>query len=100
VPEEVLDRLNPSGGQRFSNQVHWARYFLVESGYVDRSRPGVWRLTELGSSVGILSPTALRSLVDDVQEKSRVQRAAQGPRPNALTPGTNPPSTREVIATL
>ena len=26
VPDSVLDQLNPAGGQRFSNQVHWARF--------------------------------------------------------------------------
>lgn len=38
VPDEVLDALNPSGGRKFPNQVHWARFYLAEDGYPDRSK--------------------------------------------------------------
>lgn len=71
VPDEVLDELNPSGGQRFPNQVHWARFFLVDAGLIDRSRRGVWKLTEAASGIGPLSDAGLVSLVRGVQERSR-----------------------------
>jgi restriction system protein len=46
VPDAVLDRENQGGVSRFSNQVHWARFYLAEAGFIDRSQRGVWRLTE------------------------------------------------------
>jgi len=78
VPEETLDRINPAGGQRFPNQVHWARYFLVEAGYIDRSRPGVWKLTDLGNATKMLSMEDVRRLVTDVHESSRTAKSAIG----------------------
>ena len=74
VPDSVMDRLNTTGGSRFINQVHWARYFLAEDGLIDRSRRGVWALTEKGSSVFVLSPAQLRALVTEVQRREREAR--------------------------
>ena len=44
----LLAALNKSGETRFSNQVDWARFYLVRSGYLDSSKRGVWTLTEKG----------------------------------------------------
>lgn len=74
VPDEVLDRVNTTGGPRFTNQVHWARYFLAEDGYIDRSRRGVWALTEKGSLAPALSLAQLRLLVSEVQRREREAR--------------------------
>ncbi len=71
VGDEVLDQTNPAGGQRFPNQVHWARFYLAEEGYIDRSRHGVWKLTDAGAKVGQLSDAALCDLVDRVQQGAR-----------------------------
>jgi restriction system protein len=79
VPDEVLDQTNPTGGQRFPNQVHWARFFLVEGGLLDRSRHGVWNLTEAGLKRGQLDETAIEALVEEVQERSRLKAAAKPP---------------------
>lgn len=74
VSDAILDQQNQTGGPRFANQVHWARYFLAESGLIDRTRRGVWALTELGTSAGRLSPAELRALVSEVHGRSRGQR--------------------------
>ncbi len=76
VPDDVLDQLNPSGGQRFTNQVHWARFFLADAGFIDRSKRGVWKLTDVGSGAGQLSDVQLVDLVREVQERSRNIAAA------------------------
>lgn len=68
VPDEVLDQLNPAGGQRFPNQVHWARFYLADAGYIDRSKHGVWKLTDLGTSVSQLDSGTLTYLVESVQK--------------------------------
>jgi len=74
VSDTVLDRTITTGGSRFTNQVHWARYFLAEDGYIDRSRRGVWALTEKGSVSQSLSPAKLRKLVTEVQRREREAR--------------------------
>lgn len=61
LPDEVLDDQLESGSSRFENQVGWARYYLVRSGYLDSSQRGVWALTEKGRSTDALSD-------DDVAE--------------------------------
>lgn len=72
VSDEVLDQLNPSGGQRFPNQVHWARFYLADAGYIDRSKHGVWKLTDTGSAFTSLDEAALEVLVREVQGRSAV----------------------------
>lgn len=87
VPDDVLDQLNPSGGQRFANQVHWARFFLADAGFIDRSKRGVWKLTDVGSSAGSLSDSQLVDLVRGVQERSRNAAAvADDGIPGPITP--------------
>jgi len=89
VPDTVLDQLNPAGGQRFPNQVHWARYYLAEAGYIDRSRRGVWRLSELGANAGELSAATVAALVGGVQAAYRESAEAAPPKTtksDAVTP--------------
>lgn len=76
VTDDVLDRINPAGGQRFPNQVHWARFFLAEAGFIDRSRHGVWKLTEKGTKFGQLDEAAIKALVEEVQERERSRKVA------------------------
>ena len=37
-----------NGQSRVRNQVQWARFYLVRSGYLDSSKSGIWSLTEKG----------------------------------------------------
>ncbi len=48
IPQSVLDEELPSGGSRFSNQIHWARFYLTKAGLLDSSKRGVWSLTDAG----------------------------------------------------
>ncbi|MBI5572272.1 MAG: restriction endonuclease [Desulfomonile tiedjei] len=48
LSDRQLDEQLKSGSSRFVNDVHWARFYLVKSGYLDSSERGVWRLTEKG----------------------------------------------------
>lgn len=59
LTDEELDAELPSGGSRFHNQVHWARFYLAKAGYVESSSRGVWRLTEKGRETSTLSPDAV-----------------------------------------
>lgn len=70
IPDDVLDQINPAGGQRFSNQVHWARFFLVGAGLIDRSKHGVWKLTDAGIQAGQLDDRAISDLIKKGREKT------------------------------
>ena len=72
VSDAALDQLNPAGGQRFPNQVHWARFYLADAGYIDRSKHGVWKLTDTGADLSALDGAALEALVREVQARSTV----------------------------
>ncbi|MFK8057672.1 MAG: restriction endonuclease [Saprospiraceae bacterium] len=48
--DEVLDQTLKSGGNRFHNQVAWARQYLVWEGHLDSSKHGTWTLTDKGRS--------------------------------------------------
>jgi len=66
LPAETLDDQLESGSSRFENQVAWARYYLVRSGYIDSSRRGVWALTEKGRGTAKLTDEEIRLLIQEV----------------------------------
>src|SRR4051812_39950643 len=72
VPDSVREEKLANGRTpRFDNQVHWARLYLADTGYIDRSRRGVWSLTEKGRQAGQLSDAEVRGIVDEVQGRAR-----------------------------
>ena len=66
LPDQVLEDTIESGSSRFGNQVAWARYYLVRSGYLDSSRRGVWALTEKGRQVTALTDAEVAEIVKGV----------------------------------
>lgn len=50
-----------SGGERFHNQVQWARQYLVWEGLLDTAKRGVWTLTPKGNQLR-LTPESSREL--------------------------------------
>src|SRR5665213_1920018 len=74
VPDAVLDQTITGGMSRFANQVHWARYYLAEAGYIDRSRRGVWKLSEMAQFSEPLTQRQIDQLVSKVQEDTRLGR--------------------------
>jgi restriction system protein len=76
LPDSVLEERLASGSSRFDNQVSWARYYLVRSGYIDSSRRGVWALTEKGRDVEALSKEEIAMIVQDVVAEWKATRSA------------------------
>ena len=70
LPDEVLDKTLKNGVSRFENQVHWARFYLARTGYIDSSKRGVWALTDKGKNVDKLSEEKLREIIQEVQSKT------------------------------
>lgn len=59
VSEVEQEAVNKNGLSRVKNQVHWARQYLVWSGYLDSSRRGVWSLTNKGTTLDLSAFNAL-----------------------------------------
>lgn len=66
LPEEVLEKTLKSGVSRFENQVHWARFYLFKTGYIDSSKRGVWSLTEKGQKAPVFTKDQLREIIQQV----------------------------------
>lgn len=75
VTDEELAVQNVGGNSRFENDVAWARFYLVRTGYVDSSRRGVWSLTELGRLTTMLGDDDLREIIRKSQGSVRNKRA-------------------------
>ena len=73
IPEEEQNELIASGQSRFANEIGWARFYLVKTGYVDSSKRGVWSLTTKGLNASLTHQDAL-SILREVQATSKVER--------------------------
>ena len=60
-----------SGGSRFENQVAWARWYLVNAGFIDGSRRGICEAHRPGWATEFLKDDALRNVFEQTQAKYR-----------------------------
>jgi restriction system protein len=58
LPPEVLEAKMKSGGDRFHNQVQWARQYLAWEGLLDSTQRGVWTLTAKGAKTHLNDETS------------------------------------------
>ena len=82
ISEEEQNDLLTSGQPRYVNDIHWARYYLVQSGYIDSSERGVWSLTKKGLSASLSHQDALsifREVLDIYRESQAARRKEPGP---------------------
>ncbi len=77
LPDDYLKEINKGGESRFGNDVDWARFYLVRTGYLDASKRGVWSLTEAGKRIKIDAESAARIV--------RYNREAADNQPSAAT---------------
>lgn len=63
ISDEERAEEHRSGGSRFENDVAWARFYLVRTGYLDSSRRGVWSLTEQGRKAEQLSDEQINEVI-------------------------------------
>ncbi len=77
LPTEILDKRLRNGVSRYENQIHWARFYLAKTGYIDSSKRGIWTLTELGQNAPTFSEEGLKEIISKVQlqtTKSKLQK--------------------------
>jgi restriction system protein len=60
ISEEEMNEVTSSGQSRIANQIHWARYYLVKSDFLDSSKRGVWALTEKGLNANLTEKEVLK----------------------------------------
>lgn len=48
ISDEIREETMKSGVNRFNNQIAWARQYLIWEGYLDKSKRGVWTLSDKG----------------------------------------------------
>lgn len=71
ISDAERDEENRSGTSRFENEVAWARFYLVRTGYLDSSKRGVWSLTDLGREAGALTSKDVDDIFSAVQTQKR-----------------------------
>lgn len=59
ITEAEQQAVNKNGLSRVKNQVHWARQYLVWTGYLGSSKLGVWNLTDKGMTADLSTFNAL-----------------------------------------
>jgi restriction system protein len=70
LTEEERSLRNQSGPYRFENDVAWARFYLVRTGFLESSRRGVWSLTERGRTAGTLTDEQINKILRKVVTSS------------------------------
>jgi restriction system protein len=77
LSDDVLDKQLKNGQSRFENQVHWARFYLSTTGYLDSSGRGIWALTEKGRNAPVFTDTQLREIIQEVQKRTSKSRTSK-----------------------
>ena len=67
----MLEETLSTGASRFENKIAWVRLYLVLTGFLDRSKRGVWALTEKGQTSPLLSDNEISQLLLDVQRQGK-----------------------------
>lgn len=85
IPAEQRDVTNKSGQSRLSNDIHWARFYLVKAGFINASRRGVWALTPKGTQAFLSRDDAL-NVFREVQVQFGTGREADEPEQHEEEP--------------
>ena len=93
VPDELRNTVRKSGQERFYNQVHWARQYLVWEGLIESGRRGVWSLTPAGRGVSLTDEQARQIFLRQVQRQARLRQGAKSLGPAQAEQEVAPPDT-------
>lgn len=78
VPESLRNEILKSGQERFYNQVHWARQYLVWEGMIDSKRRGVWTLTPLGQATHLTPEQSREIFLRQVRRQAMLRKGISG----------------------
>jgi restriction system protein len=74
VPESLRNEILSSGQERFYNQVHWARQYLVWEGLIDSGKRGVWTLTPKGLQTQLDAKSAREIFLEQVRKRAVIRK--------------------------
>lgn len=77
--DEINETRGKNNVNKFENEVAFARNYLVNAGYIDKSVYGIWTLTEAGKSVDMTSEMAsdiFKNVLSSSPSKQRKNTAA------------------------
>ncbi len=79
VPENLRNEILKSGQERFYNQVHWARQYLVWEGLIESGKRGVWSLTQSGKNVVLSHEQSREIFLRQVQRQAKLRKPTTEP---------------------
>jgi restriction system protein len=82
VSEAEQEAVNKNGLSRVKNQVHWARQYLVWSGYLDSSKRGVWSLTNKGATVNLTAFNSLEIFREVLTTRAKLNQSNKESEPH------------------
>ena len=88
---EQQNELLSSGQTRVQNQIHWARFYLSKSGYIDSSERGIWSLTSKGLSTTLTQKESLQ-IFSEVQGAMKLEREEVSQEEDDEKDSEEPPS--------
>ncbi|WP_374259345.1 restriction endonuclease [Aquabacterium sp.] len=75
VPEALRNEVLSSGQERFYNQVHWARQYLVWEGLIASGKRGVWTLTPKGLNTELNDASSRKIFLEQVRKRAAIRKA-------------------------
>jgi len=88
ITEDEQEEQIASGMSRFSNQVNWARFYLVKADFIDASTRGVWSLTEKGRNIKLSNDEALQ-VFQKIHQQFSIERKKQKEKPSTSPESKN-----------
>ena len=76
VPEALRNAVLSSGQERFYNQVHWARQYLVWEGLIDSGKRGVWTLTPRGITAQLDAASSRAIFLEQVRKRAEIRKSS------------------------
>ena len=86
LPPAITEAALKSGGNRFHNQVQWARQYLVWQGLLDDTKRGTWTLTPLGWKAHLDEGSAHKVFLERVKIQQTRRREYENESESEPTP--------------
>ena len=93
VPEALRNEILSSGQERFYNQVHWARQYLVWEGLIDSGKRGVWTLTPKGLVTQLDATSAREIFLEQVRKRAAIKKPTTAPSESVVDSDGKPEDT-------
>ena len=97
ISESEINETISSGQSRIKNQIQWARFILVKTGYLKSSIRGVWSLTEKGFKAELTKEYLLYLYGQRKQIEKEYRKQRKEGNGSGESKGTEPIANGEVL---